>query len=127
MTGEPASNSGTGESAPPGRSPAERMRVGILESQVIAVLETVYDPEIPVNIYAMGLIYEVNVKPTGDVHIVMTLTSPQCPVAETLPVEVRTRTEEIEGVNEAKVDIVWEPPWTPERMSEAARLELGLD
>ena len=107
-------------------SPLDRLQTDVLESQIVAVLQTCYDPEIPVNIYELGLIYEVNVERDGSVQIVMTLTSPQCPVAETLPVEVRTRVSEIQGVNDVKVDVVWDPPWTPEKISEAAKLQLGL-
>lgn len=108
------------------RSAMERMQIDILESQVVTVLGTIYDPEIPVNIYELGLVYGVDVQSGGDVKVTMTLTSPNCPVAESLPVEVKERVEQIDGVNRAEVDIVWEPPWTPEKMSEAAKLHLGL-
>lgn len=97
-----------------------------LEAQVIEALRTCYDPEIPVNIYEMGLIYEIKVEPSGGVGIRMTLTSPNCPAAGSLPAEVRDKVQGIPGVTEAKVDVVWDPPWDPSRMSEAARLELGL-
>jgi FeS assembly SUF system protein len=97
-----------------------------LEERVIAALHTVYDPEIPVDIYELGLIYELKVDPAGAVAIRMTLTSPMCPVAEALPAEVRSKVERVPGVASAKVDLVWEPPWDKSRMSEEAQLALGL-
>jgi FeS assembly SUF system protein len=97
-----------------------------IEEQVVAVLRSCYDPEIPVNIYELGLIYQVDVTPLGEVTIRMTLTSPMCPVAGTLPGEVQAKVKAIPGVLDAKVELVWEPPWDKERMSEAARLELGI-
>lgn len=98
-----------------------------VEQQVIEVLKTVYDPEIPVDIYSLGLIYEIGVSESNDVHIEMTLTSPACPVAGTLPPEIEQRVKnEVSTVNGAKVDVVWEPMWVPEMMSEAAKLELGM-
>ena len=98
-----------------------------IEQQVIDVLKTVYDPEIPVDIYSLGLIYEIDVSITNDVHIEMTLTSPACPVAGTLPPEIEQRVKnEVSAVNGAKVDVVWEPMWTTEMMSESAKLELGM-
>ena len=98
-----------------------------LEQEVIGVLKTVYDPEIPVDIYSLGLIYEIDVSITNDVHIEMTLTSPACPVAGTLPPEIEQRVKnEVSAVNGAKVDVVWEPMWTTEMMSESAKLELGM-
>ena len=98
-----------------------------VEEEVIDVLKTVYDPEIPVDIYSLGLIYNIDVSESNDVHIEMTLTSPACPVAGTLPPEVEERVKnEVSVVNGARVDVVWEPMWTPEMMSEAAKLELGM-
>jgi FeS assembly SUF system protein len=97
-----------------------------LKSKVIEVLETCYDPEIPVNIYELGLIYDVDIDPSGAVSIQMTLTSPACPVAGSLPPEVENKVKNIEGVSSVKVDLVWEPPWTPDKMTEAARLQLGM-
>jgi len=97
-----------------------------LRDRVINVLENVYDPEIPVNIYEMGLVYEVTVDDDANVHILMTLTSPMCPVAESLPPEVEEKVSAIEGVAKATVEITWDPPWDPEMMSEAAKLELGM-
>ena len=99
---------------------------GYLEQKIISVLETVYDPEIPVNIYELGMIYDVKVKDNADVEIVMTLTSPACPVAESLPGEVRDKVKEIEDLNEVNVNLVWEPPWNKDMMSEEAKLNLGF-
>ena len=93
---------------------------------VVETLKTVYDPEIPVDIYELGLVYNIDVFPDGKVEIRMTLTSPGCPVAESLPREVELKTASIEGVSEVRIDLVWDPPWSVERMSEAARLELNL-
>ncbi len=97
-----------------------------LKEQVIDILKTCYDPEIPVNIYELGLIYDVTVDEASAVHIKMTLTSPMCPVAGSLPPEVEGKVKRVPGVQGAKVDVVWEPPWTPERMTEAAKLQLGM-
>ena len=97
-----------------------------LRDRVIEVLRSCYDPEIPVNIYELGLIYEVNVSPTNAVEIRMTLTSPMCPVAGSLPPEVEEKVSALPGVKEAKVEVVWDPPWNPSMMTEAARLELNL-
>lgn len=97
-----------------------------LQEQVVEALKTVYDPEIPVNIYELGLIYTVEVSEARDVKIEMTLTSPNCPAAQSMPSEVEHKTRSIEGVGEVSVEVVWDPPWTPEHMSEAARLELGM-
>jgi len=98
----------------------------VLRDQVIEVLRTVYDPEIPVNIHEMGLVYEINIDDNANVHILMTLTSPMCPVAESLPPEVEEKVAGIEGVAKATVEVTWDPPWDPEMMSEAAKLELGM-
>jgi FeS assembly SUF system protein len=97
-----------------------------IRERIIERLHTVYDPEIPVDIYELGLIYEVKVDEGGKVGIRMTLTSPMCPAAEALPPEVETRAREVAGVTGVELELVWDPPWTPERMSEAARLELGM-
>ena len=97
-----------------------------LEAAIVKALKTVYDPEIPVNLYEMGMIYEIEIGDAADVSIRMTLTSPACPVAETLPGEVHDTVAKVAGVASVDVELVWDPPWTPERMSEAARLELGM-
>lgn len=96
-----------------------------LKSKVIEVLRTCYDPEIPVNIYELGLIYEIDVDDERNVHVKMTLTSPACPVAGSLPPEVEHKIRSIPEVNTVKVELVWEPPWTPDQMSEEARYQLG--
>ena len=97
-----------------------------LRDQVIEVLRGIYDPEIPVNIYELGLIYEVTVDDEANVHVLMTLTSPMCPVAESLPPEVEEKVAAINGVTSARVEVTWDPPWGPEMMSEAAKLELDF-
>jgi FeS assembly SUF system protein len=98
----------------------------VLEEKVIEALKSCYDPEIPVNIFELGLIYEVRIDDEANVHIKMTLTSPACPVAGTLPPEVEMRVQSIPEVNNVKVEIVWNPPWDKDMMSEVAKLELGL-
>ena len=97
-----------------------------LGSQIVAVLKTIYDPEIPVDIYELGLIYDVFVNEDYDVKILMTLTSPNCPVAESLPVEVEEKVGTVDLVKEVTVEITFDPPWTQELMSEEAKLELGM-
>jgi FeS assembly SUF system protein len=98
---------------------------GIVE-RVIQELKTVYDPEIPVDIYELGLVYEVEVREGSAVHVKMTLTSPMCPVAESLPPEVEEKLRALPGVSDVQLEVVWDPPWSPDMMSEAARLELNL-
>ena len=97
-----------------------------LKKKIIEEIRKIYDPEIPVNIYELGLIYDVEVSDVGDVRIEMTLTSPNCPVAESLPAEVEEKVKAINKINDAKVNIVFEPPWTKEMMSDEAKLELGM-
>ena len=97
-----------------------------LKQQVIEKLHTIFDPEIPVNIYELGLIYEVEILPINNVQIVMTLTSPSCPAAQTIPVEVDQKLREIEGVNDVHVSVTWNPTWNKSMMSEVAALELGM-
>jgi FeS assembly SUF system protein len=98
----------------------------ILEAEIIEALRTCFDPEIPVNIYELGLIYDVQLNSSGAVAIKMTLTSPHCPAVQSLPLEVEGKIRNVRGVNDVTVDLVWDPPWEPSRMSEAARLELGM-
>ena len=98
-----------------------------IEQNVVKALRTVFDPEIPVNIYDLGLIYGLSVTETGEANIKMTLTAPSCPVAGILPGQVEAKVREVAGVTAVKVELVWDPPWTRERMSEAAKLELGFD
>ncbi len=97
-----------------------------LKDKIIVNLETVFDPEIPVDIYKLGLIYDIDVSDGADVKITMTLTSPNCPAAQSLPAEVEMKTKETKGVNSAEVEIVFEPPWTPENMDDSAKLVLNI-
>lgn len=99
---------------------------GAIREDVISVLRSCYDPEIPVDIYELGLVYGVDVDAAGAVDIKMTLTSPSCPVAESLPLEVESKVRTLPDVEKVAVEVVWDPPWTMENMSEAARLQLGL-
>ncbi len=99
---------------------------GELYERVVEALKEIYDPEIPVNIYDLGLIYGVDVTADGDVAITMTLTTPHCPVAESMPGEVELRARAVPGVRDAEVNLVWDPPWGPDKMSDEARLELGM-
>lgn len=107
-------------------SPIENIQKQALESSIVEVIRGIYDPEIPVNIYDLGLIYGIDIAPGGDVHLRMTLTSPACPVAGSLPPEVERKVAAVDGVKSAKVEIVWDPPWGPEKMSDAARLQLNI-
>ena len=102
------------------------METEILKQKIIGCLETIYDPEIPVNIYDLGLIYEINVLPINNIQIVMTLTSPGCPAAQSLPIEVDQKLRQVEGVNDVHVTVTWDPPWNRTMMSETAQLELGM-
>jgi len=97
-----------------------------LKNKVVEKLQTIFDPEIPVNIYELGLIYEIDIMPINNVQIVMTLTAPSCPAAQTLPVEVDQKVRDIEGVNDVYVTVTWNPPWNRSMMSETAQLELGM-
>lgn len=109
-----------------GRAPAEPIDPEAVKSAVIEALKSVYDPEIPVNIYELGLIYDVQVSDEGRAEIRMTLTAPACPVAGMLVDEVAEKSGQVEGVATSHVELVWDPPWSPDRMSEAAKLELGM-
>ena len=102
-------------------TPSENIR-----DKVLAAIKTVYDPEIPVDIYELGLIYEINIYPVNNVFIQMTLTSPSCPSAEVIPGEVEQKIKAIEGVNDVKVEVTFDPPYSQDMMSEAAKLELGF-
>lgn len=107
----------------------EKKRIAEVEAlgeQIVEQLKTVFDPEIPVNIYELGLVYKIDVEDDNSVLIDMTLTSPHCPVAETLPPEVEQKVQQVEGVTRCEVRIVWDPPWTPSMMTEEAQLEMGL-
>lgn len=97
-----------------------------LKQEIIEALKTVYDPEIAINVYDLGLIYGVDIDDKNNVVVTMTLTTPNCPVAETFPIEIETRVREVEGTNDVIVEVVFEPPWTQDMMSEDAKLELGF-
>ena len=97
-----------------------------IKEKIIGILRTIYDPEIPVDIYELGLVYSIDVKSSGVAEVKMTLTSPMCPVAESLPPEVESKIGKVPGVTQASVEVVWDPPWTMDMMSEAAKLQLGM-
>ena len=97
-----------------------------IREDIVKALQSVYDPEIPVSVYELGLIYDIVIKNNGDVDIIMTLTTPNCPEAQTIPEKIADVVSLVKGVNEVKVEITWEPPWTQDKMTEAAKLELGL-
>lgn len=101
------------------------MDTDVLRDKVVDVIKTIFDPEIPVNIYDLGLIYRVDILPINNVQITMTLTAPSCPAAQSLPIEVDQKVREIEGVNDVHVQVTWDPPWDKSMMSEEAQLELG--
>jgi FeS assembly SUF system protein len=103
------------------------MDIDLVKEQIVEQIKTCYDPEIPVNIYEMGLIYDIDVQPDGRTEVKMTLTSPNCPAAQSIPAEVEEKVKSVDGVTDADIEIVWEPTWTIEMMSEDAKLELGID
>lgn len=105
---------------------SEQLNTQDLREQVLVAIKSVYDPEIPVDVYELGLIYEINVYPVNNVYVLMTLTSPACPSAETIPSEVEQKIKEIKGVNDVKVEVTFDPPYSQDMMSEAAKLELGF-
>jgi len=112
--------------APEPRPDLTPEQIEALRPRIVDAIRTVYDPEIPVNIYELGLIYDLDIDPKGNVAIRMTLTAPGCPVAGTMPQMVRDAVARVEGLNDIDVDLVWDPPWDRSRMSEAAQLELGM-
>ena len=107
-------------------TPKGSMNPDAIRDRVIAQLKTVFDPEIPVNIYELGLIYKVDVAADGATQVTMTLTTPMCPAAEELPPEVETKARGVPGVTSVQLDLVWDPPWSPDMMSDAAKLDLGM-
>ena len=113
-------------SKPAAPEPAPEMSGGELYEAVIEALKEIYDPEIPVNIYDLGLIYDVEITPEHHAMVKMTLTTPNCPVAESMPGEVELRVGSVPGVGHAEVELVWDPPWDPQKMSDEAKLELGM-
>ena len=111
------------------QAPAEPAPIepgGDLYEAVIAALRDIFDPEIPVNIYDLGLIYGVEISPDSDAKVIMTLTTPHCPVAESMPGEIELRVGAVPGIRDAEVELVWDPPWDPQKMSDEAKLELGM-
>jgi FeS assembly SUF system protein len=104
----------------------ESINETIIEAQIVEALRTCFDPEIPVNIYEMGLIYDLKIDAEGVAAIQMTLTSPHCPAVQSLPAEIESKVRSVTGVTDVKIELVWEPPWDPSKMSEAARLQLGM-
>ena len=104
----------------------ESAQESTLRDEVMEAIKRVYDPEIPVDVFELGLIYEINVYPVNNVYILMTLTSPACPSAEAIPVEIEQRVKEVEGINDVQVEVTFDPPYTTDLMSEAAKLELGF-
>ena len=111
---------------PPAPANLSEQEIQALQEKIVEALRSCYDPEIPVNIYDLGLIYDTRVEPTGRVYVKMTLTAPGCPAAGVLPGEVEDKIAVLPKVAEVKVDVVWDPPWTKDRMSEAAKLQLGF-
>jgi FeS assembly SUF system protein len=103
------------------------MDIDLVKEQIVEQIKTCYDPEIPVNIYELGLIYDIDVQPDGRTEVKMTLTSPNCPAAQSIPAEVEEKVKSVDGVTDAVIEIVWEPTWTIEMMSEDAKLEMGID
>jgi len=120
---KPADSSATENQA---ESAPQTQDAEALRERIVDTLRSIYDPEIPVNIYEIGLIYSVDIDPANAVNIRMTLTSPACPAAGTLPGEVEDKTRRVQGVTDVKVDLVWDPTWTPAMMSETAKLQLGM-
>lgn len=116
----------TPEPPPQARGPLNAIQISVLESEVIEAIRQVYDPEIPVNVYDLGLIYDVDINPSADVVVTMTLTSPACPVAESLPLDVENVVAEVPGVSSSKVTLVWDPPFSIDRIPDHIKLDLGL-
>ncbi|MEM9289241.1 MAG: SUF system Fe-S cluster assembly protein [Pseudomonadota bacterium] len=116
----------SGEDKPAEAAPEADLEGETLDDKLLAALRSIFDPEIPVNIYDLGLIYDCEIDEDNKVYVTMTLTTPNCPVAETMPGEVEGRLMAVEGVQDVDVNLVWDPPWTPERMTDEAKLELGF-
>jgi FeS assembly SUF system protein len=126
-TPPPAPESAPASPAAPLAAPLTPAQIDEVKNGIVAALHTCFDPEIPVNIYELGLIYDIAVEPTGAVKIRMTLTTPACPAAGSLPPDVQRKVHTVPNVTSAQVDVVWDPPWDKSRMSEAAKLQLGID
>jgi FeS assembly SUF system protein len=112
---------------PPLEEPLTGEQIVDLKDRIVRELHTCFDPEIPVNIYELGLIYDITITPAAEVNVRMTLTTPMCPAAGSLPGEVEVKVRNVKPVTAAKVELVWDPPWNKDRMSEAAKLQLGID
>jgi len=126
-TGSPSDESAANPASPSvAHITPDPVKMATIAPLVVEALKDVYDPEIPVNIFEMGLIYDVIIDAAGQVGVKMTLTAPACPAAQSLPVEVRDKARSVDGVTEATVELVWDPPWTKDRMSSAAKLQLGM-
>lgn len=122
----PSQTEETAQASVTKEKPTEPIDIEAVEKEIIKSFKTVYDPEIPVDIYELGLIYEIKIEPDGNTYVKMTLTSPNCPVAGILPGQVESAARGVDGVYDVKLDLVFDPPWGPDRMSEAAKLELGM-
>jgi FeS assembly SUF system protein len=127
MSDLPAASESAPATTPPSPSAATALTDEQLRERIVDACKNVHDPEIPVNIYELGLIYDVIIDANRNVNVKMTLTSPSCPSAQELPLEVRGRVAVIPGVNDVEVDVVFDPPWTPAKMSEAAKVQLGFE
>ncbi len=125
-TAEETHNIEASEPTPQKPSSEDPIDTEAVKEEIVKALKTVYDPEIPVDIYELGLIYDIKVKEDGNTYVQMTLTAPNCPAAGILPGQVESSARSVEGVYDVELDLVFDPPWTPERMSEAAKLELGM-
>lgn len=112
---------------PPEPENQDSPEIAVLREYIIDAMKSCYDPEIPVNIYDLGLIYKIDIADDGKVHVIMTLTAPGCPAAGVLPGEVEQKVRSVPGVSDVQLDLVWEPPWDQSKMSQAARLQLGID
>jgi FeS assembly SUF system protein len=126
MNQDPVEMESSEDAAPAAERDPNPPAPNAIEQDVIAALKNCYDPEIPVNIYELGLIYDIKIDPQGAAAITMTLTAPNCPAAQSMPLDVQTKVEAVEGIKSAKVDVVFDPPWTPEKMDDSAKLALNI-
>ncbi len=122
----PAKPTPEASASPVKEKPSEPIDVDAVHKEIVKAFKTVYDPEIPVDIYELGLIYEIKIEPDGNTYVKMTLTAPNCPAAGILPGQIESAARGVDGVYDVKLDLVFDPPWGPDRMSEAAKLELGM-
>ncbi len=126
MNQDPVEMESSEDAAPAAERDPNPPAPNAIEQDVIAALKNCYDPEIPVNIYELGLIYDIKIDPQGAAAITMTLTAPNCPAAQSMPLDVQTKVEAVEGIQSAKVEVVFDPPWTPEKMDDSAKLALNI-